>query len=1074
MENYSTTRQHYRQKFESVLAGLNQSQLDAVNTIDGPVLTIAGPGTGKTHILAARIGQILLETDAAPYNILCLTYTDAGVMAMRKRLLEFIGPDAHKIHIFTFHSFCNKVIQDNIDAFGYDELQPVSDLEVIDIIRGMIDGLSPNHPLRLNNRRNPYQFEIRLKSLFSRMKTEGWEAEYVSQMIDEYIESLPQREEYIYKRSSGEFKKGDVKIKDVAKETQRMEELRAAALLFKDFEAGMSAAGRYDYEDMILWVLRLFKNPEQEDILRNYQEQYLYVLVDEFQDTNGAQSGILMKLIEYWEQPNVFVVGDDDQSIFEFQGARVKNMIDFFEHYRDKGMHLIVLEENYRSGQPILDAAKQIIDRNQLRIIRHLEKADLDIHITKNLTAANTKILASEINLTIKEYPNKLQEEIDIINQIKTLHKKGIPYKEMAVIYYMHRQAVDLIRMLERHEIPYQTKRQINILTAPLIQNLLQLLRYIAIEFEKPYSGEESVYELLHFDFWGISPIDISILTAFLAKNNRKKHDNGDYDYLQWRDLLRDAQTLNEIGLSNPNAILAVAGIIDEAMPLIVNQPLPDFLEKLLNRSGLIGHILKSPEKAWLIELIGTFFKFVRDELQRNPKLDLKGLLVLVERMEANKLELPVIKGSYAEDGVNLLTAHSAKGLEFDCVFMMNCLKDFWEPGSSKGNKLFALPDNLRMANADTDTVEAARRLFYVAMTRAKTFLQLSYYSHQSNQKLTKRSEFLDNLILDYNMEVIPCTVAKEQLMEEQLLVLEQKNMPDSAKIDSDTIAALLDDFRLSVSSLNTYLECPRSFYFQYVLRIPTTSSVEALYGDAVHNALRKIFEEAKAAKSKEIPPLEVFLDAFKDEMFKRSIQFSARAYDDALVFGMAQLPIYYEQRYIPFGGQLAEGVWTEKPFRTVAYKGVPLTGIIDKICFVGKDSPMEQLHVVDYKTGKMEEKRFSPINSRNAKGGTYYRQLVFYKILIENSGLSNLQVKSAEIDYLSPDESSIFPNKKMYISDQDVVAVGNLIVETYDNIKEQRFSEGCNKTYCKWCNFVKNQLSPDSFRDEEEELLDD
>ncbi len=216
MENYSTTRQHYRQKFESVLAGLNQSQLDAVNTIDGPVLTIAGPGTGKTHILAARIGQILLETDAAPYNILCLTYTDAGVMAMRKRLLEFIGPDAHKIHIFTFHSFCNKVIQDNIDAFGYDELQPVSDLEVIDIIRGMIDGLSPNHPLRLNNRRNPYQFEIRLKSLFSRMKTEGWEAEYVSQMIDEYIESLPKREEYIYKRSSGEFKKGDVKIKDVA------------------------------------------------------------------------------------------------------------------------------------------------------------------------------------------------------------------------------------------------------------------------------------------------------------------------------------------------------------------------------------------------------------------------------------------------------------------------------------------------------------------------------------------------------------------------------------------------------------------------------------------------------------------------------------------------------------------------------------------------------------------------------------------------------------------------------------------------------------------------------------------
>jgi DNA helicase II / ATP-dependent DNA helicase PcrA len=242
VENISAARQHYLRNFKNIISGLNQAQLDAVNVLEGPVLTIAGPGTGKTHILAARIGQILLSTDAAPYNILCLTFTDAGVLAMRKRLLEFIGPDAHKIHIFTFHSFCNKVIQENIDVFGYEALQPVSDLERIDIIRNLIDELSPSHPLRLYNRRNPYQFEIKLRNLFSLMKTEGLDAIAIGKIIDEYIDILPGLEKFRYKRKSGEFQKGDLKKKDYDKELLRMQELRTAAELFELFEQKMQEA----------------------------------------------------------------------------------------------------------------------------------------------------------------------------------------------------------------------------------------------------------------------------------------------------------------------------------------------------------------------------------------------------------------------------------------------------------------------------------------------------------------------------------------------------------------------------------------------------------------------------------------------------------------------------------------------------------------------------------------------------------------------------------------------------------------------------------------------------------------
>ncbi len=1072
MKNLRSARQEYLRNFEKIISGLNEAQLEAVNSIDGPVLTVAGPGTGKTHILAARIGQILLNTDAAPQNILCLTFTDAGVIAMRKRLLEFIGPEAQKIHIFTFHSFCNKVIKENIDVFGYESLQPVSDLERIDIIRALIDELEPTHPLRIRNRRNPYQFELRLRSLFSMMKSEGRSAEHINALIDEHISLMPTLEKFLYKKKYKEFQKGDIKKDVFDEELRRLKELRSGAALFEVFEHKMQQLGRYDYDDMIHWVLRLFSNPDHEDILLNYQEQYQYILVDEFQDTNGAQNGILMKLIEYWEVPNVFVVGDDDQSIFEFQGARVKNMMDFFEHYSKVGLKLIVLEENYRSGQAILDASKLVIDKNNIRIIRLLENLDSERKISKNLIASNPKILEKETEIAVFEYPNKLQEEIAVINNIKALHAKGIPYNEMAVIYFMHKQSTELIRLMERHEIPYQTKRQINILGTPFIKNFILLLRYLATEFEKPYSGEQMIYELLHVDFFGIAASDIAALSAYIALKNRQKHDNGDYEYLQWRDMLRDENLIVSVAKNNANKILQIARLCDEAMLMLINQPLTVIIEKLLNKSGIINYMLGSSEKQWLTELMSTFFNFVKEESDRNPNIDLKSLLILVDRMADNKLEIPIIRNSYTSDGVNLLTAHSAKGLEFECVFMLHCLEEYWEPSSNrKSVSQFYLPDNFRKTSEETDSKEAARRLFYVAMTRAKTYLSLSYYAKQNNKKATKISTFLSELNNEkvaFHMASIP----DEQVRAEEFLLLIHKEIPDSARIDKESIAALLQGFTMSVSSLNSYLECPRSFFYQNVLRIPSTSSPEALYGVAVHYALKKSFDDAQKAGLEKLPDMEKFLDYFREELFRKNVQLSPRAYSDALKLGMEQLPEYYRQRYIRFGGQLTSEIRTELSLNT-HYKGVPIKGIIDKVCFNGVDEH-KILHIVDYKTGKLENSRFTKISSKNEIGGGYYRQLVFYKILIENSDRIPYKVKSAEIDYLSPDDADDFPIKTIELDDEDVAAVGTLISNSYERIMAQEFSLGCEKRYCKWCNFVKTQLSPDSYRDEEEELLDD
>ncbi|HXB93406.1 MAG TPA: ATP-dependent helicase, partial [Puia sp.] len=354
----SINREQLQHHFWEEYQRLNDQQRLAVDTIEGPVMVIAGPGTGKTQILAARIGKILLETDVSPRNILCLTYTDAGTIAMRRRLLSFIGPDAYKVHIHTFHSFCNEIIQENLPLFEKTSLDPISELERIQLFKTLIERFPKNHPLK--RYRGDVYFEMgNLKNLFSAMKREGWTPGFIHEKIDQYLADLPYREEYIAKRATRDFKKGDIRIDKIEEEKDRMAKLRAAVDEFIPYQELMRRSNRYDFDDMINWVIRVFE--ENKGLLSDYQERYQYILVDEYQDTSGTQNRLVNLLICYWDQPNVFVVGDDDQSIYRFQGANVENMLEFARRY-EKDLLKVVLTYNYRSTQPILDIARTLID----------------------------------------------------------------------------------------------------------------------------------------------------------------------------------------------------------------------------------------------------------------------------------------------------------------------------------------------------------------------------------------------------------------------------------------------------------------------------------------------------------------------------------------------------------------------------------------------------------------------------------------------------------------------------------------------------------------------------------------
>ncbi|MFI5221636.1 MAG: UvrD-helicase domain-containing protein, partial [Bacteroidia bacterium] len=270
-----------KEKFELEFAKLNPAQQEAVAQIEGPVLVLAGPGTGKTQILSARIANILLETDVLPENILCLTYTDAGTVAMRKRLFRFIGADAYRVGIFTFHAFCNSVIQDNLHLFGIRNLDAVSEIEQIRFVHEIIDSFSSGNILKRHTGEIYYDTK-RLLKLYAAMKKEGWTPEFILQKTEDYLQDLPDRKEFTYQRDSKFGKKGELKSAAIGEEKNQMQRLVSAVKTFDAYQQKLKANNVYDFADMINWVITLFKT--NENLLAFYREKYQYVLVDEFQD----------------------------------------------------------------------------------------------------------------------------------------------------------------------------------------------------------------------------------------------------------------------------------------------------------------------------------------------------------------------------------------------------------------------------------------------------------------------------------------------------------------------------------------------------------------------------------------------------------------------------------------------------------------------------------------------------------------------------------------------------------------------------------------------------------------------
>jgi DNA helicase-2/ATP-dependent DNA helicase PcrA len=419
-------------------------------------------------------------------------------------------------------------------------------------------------------------------------------------------------------------------------------------------------------------------------------------------------------------------------------------------------------------------------------------------------------------------------------------------------------------------------------------------------------------------------------------------------------------------------------------------------------------------------------------------------------RREAIRLPLPITTGS--EAGVNLLTAHGSKGLEFKYVFLAGTNAHYWEKKRSTANAGYTLPDTVLSSLEHANDKEELRRLFYVAITRAKQNLTISYSQYKSDGKEAEPSQFIIEVIEGKEASIQKIELPSEVKATYTLLRLQSAPMPEIQQLEDDFITPKLEKFSMNVTALNNYLKCPLHFYYNSLIRVPSGKSEATTFGSAVHDALNKLFKKMQEANNV-FADTQTLVQDFNYYMNRHREAFTNQEFKDRKELGETVLIKYYD-RYV---NEWNKVVTTEYRINNVVVKDIPLKGAIDKIEFNGK-----QVVVIDYKTGNIEnarEKLKGP-NDKNPLGGDYWRQAVFYKILLKHHP-KNWEVVSAEFDFVEPNKKKLFEKIAISISDADLTTVSQQIQMVWEKIQNKDFYTGCGKEDCHWCNFVKtNELT--------------
>jgi len=492
--------------------------------------------------------------------------------------------------------------------------------------------------------------------------------------------------------------------------------------------------------------------------------------------------------------------------------------------------------------------------------------------------------------------------------------------------------------------------------------------------------------------------------------------------------------------------------VLEDLIGQIPNVTLVNLIEQILQKTGIINEVLSGPNKGYELEIVSHFFDFIKEETHRHPSLDVPSLVEMFKlmRREDIRMPLPITTGNDA--GVNLLTTHGSKGLEFKHIFLAGTNAHYWEKKRSTASAGYTLPDTVLSSLEHADDKEELRRLFYVAITRAKQYLHISYSQYKGDGKEAEPSQFIIELLEGKEVIVQKREVDAALKSSYKLLRLQSAPQPEIAQLEDDFISPKLEKFAMNVTALNNYLKCPLHFYYNSLIRVPSGKSEATTFGSAIHDALNKLFKKMQEANNV-FPDVQTLVQDFNYYMKRHREAFTQQEFKDKLELGETVLLQYY-QKYVQEWNKV---VSTEYRINNVVVKDIPLKGAIDKIEFTGK-----QVVVIDYKTGNIEnarEKLKGP-HEKNPLGGDYWRQAVFYKILL-NHHPKNWEVTLAQFDFVEPNKKKEFEKINLPISDADITTVTQQIQTVWAKIQQKDFYTGCGKEDCHWCQFVKtNELA--------------
>ncbi len=1069
---------------------LNNAQKRAVDTIYGPLLVLAGPGTGKTQLLSSRVAAILQNTDVTASNILCLTFTESGARNMRERLVSLIGDAAYDVTISTYHSFGSDIIKNYAEYFqtiGLDRTDdvrletPVDELTQIQIVENIVSSLSFDSPLlsaryfvknvvstisdlkqhlispdelRKIAKSNLDQIDSAQKLLNDAVNSKGG----ISRKKAEYLEQYAQLEAGMSElagdliaQAHRELKtaydeateansskpltawKNTWLIKDdhdnfTLTERLRSEKMLELANVYQAYEQELRKRAAYDFDDMILRAIDGLKNTDE--LRYNLQERYQFILLDEFQDTNPSQFELVKRIADHpvhEGRPNIMAVGDDDQAIFAFQGAHVGNMKDFVESFKD--VSVINLTDNYRSHADVLHVAHNISKQIEDRL--HTKFDDID-----KILAAQNKELPPDANIERHEFAASASEYSWVAKKIHELvSDKKNPTKpsQIAVLAPKHRILEGCVPFLKNLDIPLAYEKRENILETEIISGLHVAAKLLhALATNNTAAINQHLPIVLSLPYWQVEAREIWQVNWHYSGHSEKR---------SWA----------EIALENKKLAPAVEFYLALANES-ANEPLESTLDKLIGTAtvSVNGHKQHAPLKEYYFnqqkrasdalkyyEAV-SHLSVIRAKLRNyqansDRKLTLTDFLdffVMYESADEALINSHPI--ALAENAVQLMTAYKAKGLEYEHVFILNAHNDVWGSASFGGNNKVSLPPNLSHIRYVGSSDDERKRLFYVAITRAKHGLYITSHKAKDDGKATVPLQYLAETdgtsthLPEKSQSIITNPLKPQELAEdiETLWLAGQVSLPADFK---SLLADRLKRYQMSPTHLNSFINLkyagPESFLVNTLLKFPQAPGASGEFGTAIHDALEWYQNETNRGKTLNVAEL---LERYDRELAKRYLSDADYVHaqekgHDALQKFMAKRSSIFE---IPAKAEVnfySEGV---------VLGDVRLSGKIDRL---EVDEENKTVTIVDYKTGKTLRKW-----GNDLKSITYKQQLYMYKLLIENSTTwKSYTVKSARLEFVEPHQGSIIDPLYLDFDEQEEKDIRKLIAVVWEKIQK-------------------------------------